>query len=197
MAEIPELKRLSKLSIGELREQESAKNYTKDEQPPSHSTLALHGACENGNVGEVRDILAEGRADLNALIAGHRALRTALHKASAYGHTEVVKLLLKVMKTMRFSVIWASKFFAAVLVAAEFSTSQEHCNKFHLQQKEGMTPALWSQCITVINPQCTYLVNKFILCQFRLVQTLTRQAVLNAQHYTKRAWVVIPQHYGN
>ena len=152
MAEIPELKKLSKLSVGELREQESAKNYTKDEQPPSHSTLALHGACENGNVGEVRDILAEGRADLNALIAGHRALRTALHKASAYGHTEVVKLLLKVMTRlggprclkMRFSVIWASKFFAAVLVTAEFGTSQEHCNKFHLQQKEGMTPALWS-----------------------------------------------------
>ena len=157
MAEIPELKKLSKLSIGELREQESAKNfdaisrdfYAKDEQPPSHSTLALHGACENGNVGEVRDILAEGRADLNAMIAGHRALRTALHKASAYGHTEVVKLLLKVMTIlggprclkMRFSVIWASKFFAAVLVTAEFGTSQEHHNKISFAAKRGHGPS--------------------------------------------------------
>ena len=103
MAEIPELK---KLSMHELGGQVSGKNlgeiskdvYTKSEQAHNHSTFALHGACEEGNLGEVRDILAEGRADLNALIAGHRALRTALHKASAYGHTEVVKLLLKVFR---------------------------------------------------------------------------------------------------
>lgn len=69
---------------------------TRNEEKHNQYTLALHEACENGDVSEVRDILSKGRADLNALIAGHRALRTALHKASAYGHTDVVRLLLKV-----------------------------------------------------------------------------------------------------
>jgi ankyrin repeat protein len=90
MAEISELEKLSKLSIDD----HEASGFTEERH--SQSTLALHAACESGNVSEVRNILAEGRADLNALIAGHRALRTALHKASAYGHTQVVQLLLKV-----------------------------------------------------------------------------------------------------
>jgi ankyrin repeat protein len=104
MDEIPDIKKLSTLSIDGIKDEASGTNldeissnfYSRDEQRHNHSTQALHQACESGNVVEVRNILAEGRADLNALIAGHRALRTALHKASAYGHTDIVKLLLKV-----------------------------------------------------------------------------------------------------
>ena len=80
-----------RLSATHLHEISSRTNKARH----NHSTLALHQASENGDLTEVRNILAEGTADLNALMPGHRALRTALHKASAYGHTNVVKLLLK------------------------------------------------------------------------------------------------------
>ena len=100
MAEIPEIKKLSNLSIDgqqTMFEDEFSRSFgMTDKENYNLSTIALHEACENGDVIKVSDILTEGRADLNALISGHRALRTALHKASAYGHTEVVKLLLKV-----------------------------------------------------------------------------------------------------
>ena len=105
MAEISDLKKLSALSIKGIEDRPPGTNldeisnsfYRTDEERHNHSTFALHQASESGDLTEVKNILAEGKADLNALIAGHRALRTALHKASAYGHTNVVKLLLKVI----------------------------------------------------------------------------------------------------
>ena len=100
-AKLLELRKPSAMSTDEIKEQLSATHLydissRADEASHNHSTLALHQASENGDLAEVRNILAEGTADLDALIAGHRALRTALHKASAYGHTNVVQLLLKV-----------------------------------------------------------------------------------------------------
>jgi pyrimidine operon attenuation protein/uracil phosphoribosyltransferase len=105
MAEISDLKKLSALSIKGIEDRPPGTNldeisnsfYRTDEERHNHSTISLHQASESGDLTEVKNILAEGKADLNALIAGHRALRTALHKASAYGHTNVVKLLLKVI----------------------------------------------------------------------------------------------------
>lgn len=61
----------------------------------NQATILLHESCESGDTRTVERVLSSGKADLNALIGGHRAYRTALHKASAYGHTNVVKLLLK------------------------------------------------------------------------------------------------------
>ena len=92
MAELAELQKVSNVSVSDEQSQWSNVN----EERHNKWTHSLHEASECGNLAEVRKILAQGRADLSALTAGHRALRTALHKASAYGHTEVVKLLLKV-----------------------------------------------------------------------------------------------------
>lgn len=101
MAGIPQI---SNLSIGGIKDQEArgylgeipSHDWFANEEHHSLSTVALHEACENGNVYEVQEILLEGKADLDALLASHRATRTALQKASAYGHTDVVKLLLQV-----------------------------------------------------------------------------------------------------
>ena len=65
----------------------------------NQATVVLHEACECGDTASVQKLLSGqtgGRAEINVLLPGHRAHRTALHKASSYGHTDVVKLLLKV-----------------------------------------------------------------------------------------------------
>ena len=66
----------------------------------NQATLLLHEACESGDTANVQKVLSGGKANLNSLIGGHRTYRSALHKASAYGHTDTVKLLLKVSGEM-------------------------------------------------------------------------------------------------
>ena len=67
------------------------------EQKMNQATILLHEACECGDIEAVRKLLPGGRADFDVLMGAHRAQRSALHKASSYGHTEIVKLLLQVV----------------------------------------------------------------------------------------------------
>ena len=56
----------------------------------------LHEAAERGDPQAVARLLLDKSADVNKKAGGHRAMRTALHRAAGYGHLAVVKLLLKV-----------------------------------------------------------------------------------------------------
>ena len=56
----------------------------------------LHNAAERGDVRAVRELISRGNVSLDARAGGHRAYRTALHRAAGYGHLAVVKELLKV-----------------------------------------------------------------------------------------------------
>ena len=56
----------------------------------------LHEAAERGDPQAVARLLLDKSVDVNKKAGGHRAMRTALHRAAGYGHLAVVKLLLKV-----------------------------------------------------------------------------------------------------
>ena len=56
----------------------------------------LHEAAERGDPQAVARLLLDKSVDVNKKAGGHRATRTALHRAASYGHLAVVKLLLKV-----------------------------------------------------------------------------------------------------
>ena len=56
----------------------------------------LHEAAERGDPQSVARLLLDKSVDVNKKVGGHRAMRTALHRAAGYGHLAVVKLLLKV-----------------------------------------------------------------------------------------------------
>ena len=63
----------------------------------SHFQLPpLHEAAERGDPQAVARLLLDKSVDVNKKAGGHRAMRTALHRAAGYGHLAVVKLLLKV-----------------------------------------------------------------------------------------------------
>ncbi|CAH3175626.1 unnamed protein product [Porites lobata] len=55
----------------------------------------LHEAAERGDPQAVARLLLDKSVDVNKKAGGHRAMRTALHRAAGYGHLAVVKLLLK------------------------------------------------------------------------------------------------------
>lgn len=68
--------------------------------PPSLSSVnfqlpPLHEAAERGDSIAVSKLLADKNLNVNEKAGGHRAYRTALHRAAGYGHLGVVKLLLQ------------------------------------------------------------------------------------------------------
>lgn len=56
----------------------------------------LHEAAERGDSSAVARLLLDKSLDVNEKAGGHRAYRTALHRAAGYGHLTVVRQLLKV-----------------------------------------------------------------------------------------------------
>lgn len=81
---------------------ETGRTVSEDLNPPLSSSSVsfdlppLHEAAERGDFNDVSRLLVDKRVDVNEKAGGHRAYRTALHRAAGYGHLEVVKLLLKV-----------------------------------------------------------------------------------------------------
>ena len=57
----------------------------------------LHEAAERGDSKAVSRLLADKNVDVNEKAGGHRAQRTALHRAAGYGHLSVVQLLIEVI----------------------------------------------------------------------------------------------------
>lgn len=55
----------------------------------------LHEAAERGDSKAVSRLLADKNVDVNEKAGGHRAQRTALHRAAGYGHLSVVQLLIE------------------------------------------------------------------------------------------------------
>lgn len=78
---------------------------SEDLNPPLSSgfvTLSLpplHEAAEQGDSTAVSRLLLDKNVDVNEKAGGHRAYRTALHRAAGYGHLAVVRQLLKVSLT--------------------------------------------------------------------------------------------------
>ena len=74
----------------------------KSKSPPLSSSVVdlnlppLHAAAERGDAIAVSKLLAEKNVNVNEKAGGHRAFRTALHRAAGYGHLAVVTLLLEV-----------------------------------------------------------------------------------------------------
>lgn len=74
---------------------------SEDLNPPLSSSFVafhlppLHEAAERGDFTAVTKLLSDKNIDVNEKAGGHRAHRTALHRAAGYGHLEVVKVLLK------------------------------------------------------------------------------------------------------
>lgn len=68
---------------------------------PGFATLSLpplHEAAERGDASAVSRLLLDKSLDVNEKAGGHRAYRTALHRAAGYGHLAVVRQLLKVRR---------------------------------------------------------------------------------------------------
>ena len=91
------------LDEGDLPETCSTKGEELN-QPPSSGfvTLSLpplHEAAEQGDSTAVSRLLLDKTVDVNEKAGGHRAYRTALHRAAGYGHLAVVRQLLKVSLT--------------------------------------------------------------------------------------------------
>ena len=92
----------------ELGEEDLPESRVKSEDlnPPNSSSFAafnlppLHEAAERGDSSAVARLLFDKSVDVNEKAGGHRAYRTALHRAAGYGHLAVVKLLLKVSIAM-------------------------------------------------------------------------------------------------
>lgn len=86
----------------------TASIQTEDLNPPLSSGFVtfhmppLHEAAERGDSNTVSRLLADKSVDVNEKAGGHRAYRTALHRAAGYGHLDVVKLLLKVSLNVLF-----------------------------------------------------------------------------------------------
>ena len=82
------------------------RTVSEDLNPPLSSSFVnfhlppLHEAAERGDFNAVSRLLVDKSVDVNEKAGGHRAYRTALHRAAGYGHLEVVKLLLKVTLTV-------------------------------------------------------------------------------------------------
>ena len=71
-------------------------DYQDDVMPENLPLSPLHDAAERGDDFVVRKLISSGNVALNAKAGGHRAMRTALHRAAGYGHVNIVKDLLKV-----------------------------------------------------------------------------------------------------
>ena len=86
----------------ELGEEETCSAKSEDLNPPLSSGFVtfslppLHEAAERGDSTAVSRLLLDTNLDVNEKAGGHRAYRTALHRAAGYGHLAVVRLLLKV-----------------------------------------------------------------------------------------------------
>lgn len=91
--------------LGEDDLPETASMKSEDLNPPLSSSFVtfhlppLHEAAERGDASAVSRLLSDKSVDVNEKAGGHRAYRTALHRAAGYGHADVVKLLLKVSLT--------------------------------------------------------------------------------------------------
>ena len=87
---------------------------SEDLNPPLSSSFVvfhlppLHEAAERGDFTAVTKLLSDKNIDVNEKAGGHRAHRTALHRAAGYGHLEVVKVLLKVRLTCKIIIIFQS-----------------------------------------------------------------------------------------
>lgn len=167
----------------------------------NQATFLLHESCESGDTRTVERVLSSGKADLNALIGGHRAYRTALHKASAYGHTNVVKLLLKVYPVIKFISISLQKILlyqwprpqypSLYLFSTTTITSTTNKTPHHIISATPLPPPLFCAChwyfstiITTFIPQkplvpppCPIL----LLCTTRL--SITHTICVNIHHY--------------
>ena len=81
----------------------------EDENAPLSSSFVgwhlspLHEAAERGDDVTVFKLLLNGNVDVNEKAGGHRALRTALHRAAGYGHLGVVKQLIEVFLLFQFN----------------------------------------------------------------------------------------------
>lgn len=88
--------------LGEEDLPETCSAKSEDLNPPLSSGFVtfslppLHEAAERGDSTAVSRLLLDKNLDVNEKAGGHRAYRTALHRAAGYGHLEVVRLLLKV-----------------------------------------------------------------------------------------------------
>ena len=91
--------------LGEEDLPETCSTKSEDLHPPLSSgfvTLSLpplHEAAERGDSTAVSKLLLDKNVDVNEKAGGHRAFRTALHRAAGYGHLPVVRQLLKVSVT--------------------------------------------------------------------------------------------------
>lgn len=87
--------------LGEDDLPETCSAKSEDLNPPLSSGFVtfslppLHEAAERGDSTAVSRLLLDKNLDVNEKAGGHRAYRTALHRAAGYGHLEVVRLLLK------------------------------------------------------------------------------------------------------
>ena len=71
-------------------------NVSQSRLPMATGGSGLHDAAERGDEKEVLRLLSQEKIDVNERAGGHRAYRTPLHRAAGYGHTNIVKILLKV-----------------------------------------------------------------------------------------------------
>lgn len=88
--------------VGEEDLLDSISTKSEDLNPPLSSGVVtfslppLHEAAERGDSSAVSRLLLDKNVDVNEKAGGHRAYRTALHRAAGYGHIAVVRQLLKV-----------------------------------------------------------------------------------------------------
>ena len=91
--------------LGEEDLLETCSTKSEDLTPPlslgfvTLSLPPLHEAAEQGDSTAVSRLLLDKNVDVNEKAGGHRAFRTALHRAAGYGHLPVVRQLLKVSVT--------------------------------------------------------------------------------------------------
>ncbi|XP_078346797.1 uncharacterized protein LOC144632055 isoform X2 [Oculina patagonica] len=87
--------------LGEEDLPETCSAKSEDLNPPLSSGFVnlslppLHEAAERGDSSAVSRLLLDKNVDVNEKAGGHRAYRTALHRAAGYGHLAVVRQLLK------------------------------------------------------------------------------------------------------
>lgn len=99
---------------------------SEDLNPPlpsdfvSLSLPPLQEAAERGDSDTVSRLLLDKNIDVNEKAGGHRAQRTALHRSAGYGHLTVVRQLLKVS--------WSDKWSGTGLtdLTSSFSRDVEH-----------------------------------------------------------------------
>lgn len=97
--------RAKDFELGEEDLPETMSAKSEDQNPPfssgfvSFSLPPLQEAAERGDSNAVARLLLDKSVDVNEKAGGHRAHRTALHRASGYGHLTVVRQLLKVSST--------------------------------------------------------------------------------------------------